>query len=68
MGKTNEYSFEEKLAMSNFALDAVWLVSSYYAKVNLSLALGILSIILSAYMFLTALFKSGRVKVPNKLL
>jgi hypothetical protein len=67
MKKMKEYSFEQKLAIANFIIDIAWLLSSYYLRVNLSLMLGVSSIILSAYMFLRALLKSGGVKIPLKL-
>lgn len=67
MKKMKEYSFEQKLAIANFIIDVAWLLSSYYLHVSLSLMLGVSSLMLSAYMFLRALFKSGRVKMPHRL-
>jgi hypothetical protein len=56
--KTREYSFEEKLAITDFLLDVVWLGASYYRLVGPSVIIGVVSLLLSALLFLRALFKS----------
>jgi len=55
--KLREYSFEEKLAITDFVMDIIWLATSYYRLVIPSVIIGVTSLLLSALLFLRAVLK-----------